>query len=110
MKFKSKPLGKVLYGVAAFNGIITQYWGDSYKDAEDTFYKSHTATHLYKMVGAVKEIIKVAQLVEQMPCKHPVADSISVASTKQYVAYRTVTSRLMKRSLVRVQPGDVSPW
>jgi hypothetical protein len=58
LKFKSKPLGKVLYGVAAFNGLVTQYWGDSYKDAEDTFYKSHTATHLYKMVGSVKEVIK----------------------------------------------------
>lgn len=58
MKFPKKPLGKSLYGVAAFNGLVTQYFGDSFKEAEDAFYKSHTATHLYKMVGAVKEVIK----------------------------------------------------
>ncbi len=58
MKFSKKQVGKNIYGVAAFGGIVTQYWGDSYKEAEDCFYKSHTATHLYKMVGGVKEVIK----------------------------------------------------
>lgn len=62
MKFPKKSAGKVfekaVYGVAAFNGLVTQYWGDSYKEAEEAFYKSHTATHLYKLVGTVKEVIK----------------------------------------------------
>ena len=56
--FSKKPIGKTLYGVASFGGIVTNYFGDSYKDSEDAFYKSHTATHLYKMVGVVKEVIK----------------------------------------------------
>jgi len=56
-----------VYGVAAFNGLVTQYWGDSYKDAEDAFYKSHTATHLYKMVGSVKEVIKENQRRMRQP-------------------------------------------
>ncbi len=50
-----------MYGVSAFNGLVTQYFGDSYKEAEDTFFKSHTATHLFKMVGEVKEVIKENQ-------------------------------------------------
>jgi len=58
MKHQVKPLGSQLYGVVAFNGLVHQYFGDSYKEAEDTFYKSHTATHLYKVVGKSKEIIK----------------------------------------------------
>lgn len=58
LKFKTKPADKNIYGVAAFNGLVTQYWGDSYKEAEGAFFKSHTATHMYKMVGTKKEIIK----------------------------------------------------
>lgn len=57
MKFTKKQ-EKHIYGVAAFDGLVTQYWGDSYKEAEEVFYKSHTATHLYKMNGPVKEVIK----------------------------------------------------
>jgi hypothetical protein len=67
LKFKTKPVGKFVYGVAAFNGLVTQYWGDNYKDAEDAFYKSHTATHLYKMVGSVKEVIKENQRRMRQP-------------------------------------------
>jgi hypothetical protein len=61
LKFPKKPLGKTLYGVVAFNGLVTQYFGDSYKEAEDTFFKSHTATHMYRMVGEVKEVLKENQ-------------------------------------------------
>jgi hypothetical protein len=58
MKFRNKIQPKGLFGVVAFGGLVTQYFGSDYKEAEDCFYKSRTATDLYRMEGNTKVVMK----------------------------------------------------
>lgn len=51
-------VNKIVYQVVAFNGAVNQYFGDSYKDAEEVFFKSHVATQMYRIVDGIKTLLK----------------------------------------------------
>lgn len=76
-----KPFKKVskenrpVYQVVAFNGCADQYHDFFLKEAEDVFFKSHTATHLYKIVNGKKELIR--ENLKRM--KHPGAIALAFA-------------------------------
>lgn len=55
------------YQVKAFNGVAEQYFGDSLKEAEEVFFKSKSATHLFKVEGENKTLIRTFEKRNKYP-------------------------------------------